>query len=252
MRRLDQEVFICIDCEMTGLDFNTDEIIEVAVSKFTFKEVLENFESLIDPLREIPEESTKIHHITQEMVQGKPTIDKVLREIIQLVGDHVVIGHGVKYDLEMLAKAADKYSIPHRLHQNKVIDTLRLARLYGESPINSLEKLRIHFNVDEEGAHRAMSDVIVNMHVFKHLCRKFRFLHEVMNELSKPILMKIMPLGKHKGRLIKDLPIDYLRWAANKDFDQDLLFSLRTEIKKRNKGNLFNQAGNPFKDLMLS
>ena len=42
---------------------------------------------------------------------------------------------------------------------------------------------------------------------------------------------------------------EYLIWAAKKPFDQDLLFSLRSEINRRKKGNLFTQAGNPFSEL---
>ena len=54
------------------------------------------------------------------------------------------------------------------IEKQPFIDTLRMARLYGESPINSLERLRQHFNIAAEGAHRAMSDVIVNIEVFKY------------------------------------------------------------------------------------
>jgi DNA polymerase-3 subunit epsilon len=63
--------------------------------------------------------------------------------------------------------------------------------------------------------------------------------------------MRLMPFGKHKGRPFKELPIEYLVWASNKDFDEDLIFSLRSEIKRRKKGNLFTQAGNPFNGIDL-
>ncbi len=61
--------------------------------------------------------------------------------------------------------------------------------------------------------------------------------------------MATMPLGKHKGRPFKEIPLQYLQWIVNKDFDQDLLYSVRTELKKRKKGNLFNQSSNPFLNL---
>lgn len=249
MKKLDREVFICLDCEMTGLDIERDQIIEIAIAKFTFDNVISEFETLIDPKYPISPESIKVHHITEEMVVGKPTIDQMLPQILEMIGSHIIVGHGIKMDVEMLAKAADKHKIPHKLRTNCLMDTLRMARLYGESPINSLEQLRRHFNIEEEGAHRAMSDVIVNMRVFRHLCRDYRTVNDVFDVLSRPILMKIMPLGKHKGRLLKEIPLDYLMWAANKDFDQDLLYSLRTEIKRRKKGNLFSQASNPFNNL---
>lgn len=243
---LDKEVFVCLDCETTGLDVEKDQIIEVAIAKFTFSEVLDNFESLINPSCAIPESSTAIHHITIDMVKDKPTIDKVLPSVLQMVSNHIIIGHGVHFDIEVIAKAADRYSIPTTIKNNRTLDTLRLARLYGESPINSLESLRKHFNIEDEGAHRAMSDVIVNMDVFKNLCRNFHHVNQIFEALSRPILMKVMPLGKHKGRLLKDIPLDYLLWAARKEFDQDLLYSIRSEIKRRKSGNLFSQAANPF------
>jgi DNA polymerase-3 subunit epsilon len=124
-----------------------------------------------------------------------------------------------------------------------------MARLYGESPVNSLEQLRKHFNIPLEGAHRAMSDVIVNMAVFKQLAKRYRTTQQLFEALAKPILLKTMPLGKHKGRLLKDIPLQYLQWVAKKDFDQDLLYSIRSELKRRKKGDLFNQAASPFANL---
>lgn len=249
MKRLDQQVFICMDCETTGLDVDKDRIIEIAITKFTFNEVLEEFETLVHPERTIPEESIKIHHITDEMVAHAPTMRDVLPKALEMIGNHIIVGHGVKFDVDMVSKAAERSSILAKIAHNPILDTLRMARLYGESPINSLQQLRMHFNIEEEGAHRAMSDVIVNMNVFKQLCKNHKSLESLFDVLSRPIPMKIMPLGKHKGRPLKELPLDYLRWAANKDFDQDLLFSLRSEIKRRKRGNLFTQSANPFHEL---
>lgn len=244
-----KQTFVCIDCETTGLDTLSDRIIEVAVVKFTLEQIVDEFESLVDPLVEIPASSIEIHNITQEMIQGKPKIEELLPNLIQMIGSHIIIGHGVKFDVDMLVNAAERAGIPHTLQYNQLIDTLRLARLYGESPTNSLEQLRKHFNIEGDGAHRAMSDVKVNIEVFKYLSKKFKSLSQLFDALSKPILLKTMPLGKHKGRPMKEVPLDYLIWASHKDFDQDLLFSLQTEIKKRRKGNSFGHSCNPFGDL---
>jgi DNA polymerase III subunit epsilon len=249
MGQLNQEVFVCIDCETTGLDPAKDRIIEVAAVRFSMDTVFDQFESLIDPECEIPKTSTQIHHITPEMVAGKPTIDQILPQLLEFISKETIVGHGVGFDIELIALAAERAAIPSTLRENRYLDTLRLARLYGESPINSLEQLRRHFNIQPEGAHRAMSDVIVNMEVFKYLVKRFKNLEHIFETLSKPIQLKIMPLGKHKGRHLKEVPLDYLLWAANKDFDQDLLFSIRSEIKRRKKGNLFSQASNPFSNL---
>lgn len=249
MGHLKKEEFVCVDCETTGLDPKMDRIVEVAVATFTQDQILHRFESLVDPLAPIPEETTKIHNITQEMVIGKPTIDKVLPEILRIIGNKTIVGHGILFDIEVLAVAAEKFNIPCTIRNNRIIDTLRMARHYGESPTNSLEQLRNHFNIAEEGAHRAMNDVVVNIEVFNNLCRDFTTLEQVMEMLSKPIALKTMPLGPHKGRPLRDVPLEYLIWMANKNFDEDLIFTIRSEIKRRKKGDSFMQAGNPFSNL---
>lgn len=249
MGRLENETFVCLDCELTGLDLQQDRIIEVAAMRFTLDKVLDQFETLIDPECPIPELSISIHHITPEMVAGRPKIAEILPELLRFIGKDILIGHGIGFDIEMIALAADRASIPHTLRSNRTLDTLRMARLYGESPVNSLERLRQHFNIQDEGAHRALSDVIVNSEVFRFLSKSYKTTEQIFEVLSRPIKLKIMPLGKHKGRPIKEVPLQYLQWAANKEFDQDLLFSVRSEINRRKQGNLFTQAGNPFQGL---
>ncbi len=135
------------------------------------------------------------------------------------------------------------------IKNNPTIDTLRLARLYGETRENSLEKLKRHFNIEGEGAHRAMNDVMVNIEVFKFLSAPYKSSSQIISRLKSPVPLKLMPLGKHKGRSFSEIPIEYLYWAVKQDFDQDLLFSLQNEIKRRRKGNLFQQSGNPFSSL---
>lgn len=249
MARIEDDEFVCVDCEMTGLDFEKDRIIEVAFVRYRGKDILEAWESLIDPEMEIPESSIAIHKITQDMVQGKPKIADVLPELLKRIGRHIIVGHGVANDIALLVRDAKAAGIPCEAQNNITIDTLRMARLYGESPINSLEQLRQHFNIADQGKHRAMSDVLVNVEVFLYLSRQYPTTKHLLNVLSKPIPMKVMPLGKHKGRALKEIPLEYLRWMANKNFDQDLLFSIRSEISRRKKGNLFTQVGNPFADL---
>jgi DNA polymerase-3 subunit epsilon len=249
MGNLSQDIFVCVDCETTGLDPEKDKIIEIAVVRFTFSGILERYETLVNPLRPIPAESQAIHHITDEMVEGQPTINQVLPQVLEIMQNHPIVGHGVPFDIDCIHNAAKNYGLECTLKDSKVIDTLRLARNYGNSPINSLAYLREHFNVPFEGAHRAMSDVLVNVDVFKHLSKGYRKTEELYEILSKPILLKTMPLGKHKGRAMKEIPLPYLQWASKQNFDQDLIYSLRSEIKKRKKQNSFSQASNPFNSL---
>lgn len=247
--KLENELFVCIDCETTGLDPETDRVIEIAAAKFNMRELLEQKENLIDPECDIPPSSIEIHHITPDMVKNKPKIQEVLSEYITFIGGNTLVGHGVAFDIKLIVNAAKRFEIPCTIANNRSIDTLRLARLYGESPSNSLEQLRQHFNIEAEGAHRALGDVVVNIAVFRYLANRFASVSQIEKTLEKPIGLKIMPLGKHKGRSIKEVPIDYLRWAAHQNFDQDLLFTIRSEINRRKSSNDFSSSSNPFSSL---
>lgn len=249
MGHLTKDTFVCLDCEATGLDLEFDKIIELAAVTFNYDGIIDRWETLIDPQMPIPEETIKIHHITPDMVAGKPKIQDVLPQFLRFIGKYPIIGHGIGFDITMIANAAKRHQIPCNIRHTTTIDTLRLARLYGGSPTNSLEKLREHFNIKAEGAHRAMSDVIVNVKVFKHLTTSFKTTEEILKRLQKPVPLKTMPLGKHKGRIFRDIPGEYLHWAAGQKFDQDLLFSIRTELKKRKSGSQFSQSSSPFADL---
>ncbi len=246
---MNKEVFVCVDCESTGLDPKQDRIIEIAVATFSWDRILQERETLIDPECPIPETSQEIHKISQEMIEGKPKIAEVLPELLKLIEGHILVGHGIGFDISLIAEEAKRNQIPTTIEKQSYFDTLRMARLYGESPVNSLQQLRHHFNIEPQGAHRAMSDVIVNIEVFKQLAKPYKTVEELVLALQKPIRLKTMPLGKHKGRKFEEIPLEYLLWAERKDFDQDLLYSIRLELKNRKKGKGFGIASNPFSDL---
>ena len=94
-----------------------------------------------------------------------------------------------------------------------------------------------------------MKDVMMNIAVFKHLAGRYKTVEKILDILARPIKMKYMPLGKYKGRLFSEIPLQYLQWATHIDFDQDLLYSIRLEIKKRKRGEGFSQITNPFSAL---
>jgi len=249
VRSIRKEVFVCLDCESTGLDPKQDRIVEIAAACFTFNEILDRFEALIDPECPIPEISQNIHKISKEMVEGKPKIKEILPDFLKMIEGRILVGHGIGFDIALIAAEAKRHQIPTQIEKQLFLDTLRMARLYGESPINSLQQLRQHFNIEPEGAHRAMSDVIVNIEVFKQLAKTYQCVDELLAILLKPIRLRAMPLGKHKGRKFEEIPIEYLLWAQKKDFDQDLLHSIRSEIRNRKRGGAFGSASNPFADL---
>ncbi len=112
MTLLNKAHFICLDCEFTGLDLEKDRIIEVAAVRFTFSEILDEFDYLVKPDCQISEEAFAIHHISAEMVANKPPIEAILPTLLAFVRRDLIVGHAIESDLNMLTCAAKRANIP--------------------------------------------------------------------------------------------------------------------------------------------
>lgn len=149
--------YVVLDLETTGFDPEWDEIIEIAAIKVRNKEEVEIYNTLVKPEIEIDEYIKNLTGITNEMVSDAPRIEKVLPKLIEFIGQDVVIGHNVNFDINFIYdKCIDcldyKFS-------NNFIDTMRIARrLYPEEKHNKLNDLEIRFGLKNDNAHRALSD----------------------------------------------------------------------------------------------
>ena len=127
MGLIHKDTFVCFDCEATGLDPRKDQIVEIAAVRFTFDGILDSREDLIDPGCLIPQHTIEIHHITDAMVKGKPPIQEVLPDYLKFFEGHVLIGHGIPFDIAIVESSARKFRIPSKLSKLSFMDTLRFG-----------------------------------------------------------------------------------------------------------------------------
>jgi DNA polymerase-3 subunit epsilon len=160
------DIVIVFDLETTG--FKPDEghrIIEIGAVPIIEGKIREDcaFQSLIDPDRSIPAESTRVHHITDEMVKGQPHIDVVLPEFLRYCGEHAVAGQNViRFDLPFVAAACGLLDL--KPPPGAVLDTLPLSRqLFPGARKHSLDDICYRLDIDAAGAqrHRAIDDVLL-------------------------------------------------------------------------------------------
>lgn len=230
-----EHVFACIDCETTGLDHNIDKIVEVAISIFNFKDTIETFSTLINPEVPINEDAIKVHGISQEDVLNAPTIKEALPKIHDLLKDKILVGHSLDFDIRFIDASATQNKVEHLLANQEQIDTLRMARYYGKSEINSLEYLCKHFGIQiKEPFHRALPDVENTKLLFFRLYKLFPSVEDLFDTLSRPIILRKMPFGKYKGFEFCKIPSGYLRNLMSKaTLDLDLEASIKKSLAKR-------------------
>lgn len=156
--------YIVIDTETTGLSAQRDHIIEISALKIKNGEIIENYSSLVNPGIMIPKSSIKIHGITDDMVIDAPTIDQVLPEFIDFIGNQPLIGHNLSFDLRFINSYLDK-NINHNL-----ADTMLIARKkLGFLPNHKLITLIEYFELGESQEHRSLSDCIYTYKVYEKL-----------------------------------------------------------------------------------
>jgi DNA polymerase III subunit epsilon len=158
--------FCVIDIETTGGPPEELGITEVAAQRYRAGMLEAEFATLVDPGMPIPPLITVLTGITGAMVVGAPSVREVLPAFLEFLGDAVVVGHNVRYDLSFLGAAAERYGYG-RL-SSRSVDTLRLARrLIGSDARNlRLATLAAHFRSPVTPTHRALDDVRATAHVF--------------------------------------------------------------------------------------
>jgi DNA polymerase-3 subunit epsilon len=152
--------YTVIDTETTGLDPFSDEIISIGAVRIVNGRLLNNevFNVLVDPQRTVPEESIKIHGIRPEMLQGQPTIDKVLPLLYQFAENTILVGHNVAFDMRMFQL---KECIASVRFTQPVLDTMFLsAVIHPSHRYHSLEAISERLGISIIGRHTALGDAL--------------------------------------------------------------------------------------------
>ncbi len=150
--------FVVVDVESTGgQPQRGDRLTEVAAVRMVGGEIVDCWESLINPQRSIPPTVSRITEITDEMVAGAPTFAQLADELRGALEGGVFVAHNVSFDWRLL-QAEYKRCKGGRLG-GEVLCTLKLARkLHPELSRRSLGALADYYSLVFEDWHRAGPD----------------------------------------------------------------------------------------------
>ena len=170
------DTYVVFDLETTGLHANEgDSIIEIGAVKMCRGKIIDTFDELINPNRLISDEIISITGITNEMLEGKPDEEAMVKKFMDWVGDLPMVAHNAKFDISFINMAYLKYDLG-RLN-NTLIDTLGLSRyLESNERYHNLATLTIRYNIpwDEDKHHRANYDAEGTALIFYKMLEKLK------------------------------------------------------------------------------
>jgi DNA polymerase III subunit epsilon len=157
---LHETTFCIVDLETTGASPHTAAITEVGAVKLRGGECLGTFQTLVNPGTGIPPEIIFLTGITEAMVAPAPPIETVLPSLLEFMGESVVVGHNVRFDLGFLDAALRRSDRPRLA--NRWVDTCALARrlVRDEVPDCRLGTLAERMRLGHRPTHRALDDAL--------------------------------------------------------------------------------------------
>lgn len=154
---LQEATYVVFDVETTGLSVSYDKIIEIAAVKVQGGEIIDRFESFVNPHEKLSDTIIELTGITDDMVKDAPEVEEVLREFHAFTQDAILAAHNASFDMGFLNDGYKKAGLPPA--NNPVIDTLELGRfLYPQFKNHRLNTLCKAFDIELVSHHRAIYD----------------------------------------------------------------------------------------------
>lgn len=168
--------FTAFDLETTGLNPHIDAIIEIGAVRFKNQKTIDTFHTLIRPRDGVVNTGVDVNNITDEMLEGQPTIESVFPDFVSFISDDVLIGHNIQnFDLPFVRAHLARLSLPPLY--NQIIDTYVLARrVFPHEPYYALKELARSFAIKQNDAHRALDDAITCNKLFYKIVEEVSFM----------------------------------------------------------------------------
>lgn len=197
--------YIAIDLETTGLNPKTERIIEIGAVRVEAGEVVQTYQTFVNPERELDERIVALTGICDDDIKDAPVLDDILSELLAFCGELPLLGHHIIFDYSFLKRAAlnRRYEFEH-----EGIDTLKICRHFmPEEEKKNLASACQYFMIDPGKSHRALADAKAAHLLYQEL-RKRHF--QQMPELFSPnqLIYKVkreQPASKKQKEVLREL-----------------------------------------------
>lgn len=226
-----------IDLETTGVSISTDRIVEIAIIKILPDQSRVVKRKIINPQMAIPQSSTDIHGITNEMVKDAPTFKEVANEVKVFIDGCDLGGYNSnRFDIPVLMEEFLRAGLNIDLSTRKMVDVQHI--FYNMEPRTLTAAYKFYCQKELVDAHSAEADIAATIDVFLAQLDKYTQLgntvESVLNVIGEDKIVdyarrfsfddkgiEVFNFGKHKGRSVLDVikaEPSYYDWIMKGDF----------------------------------
>src|SRR5437879_5917473 len=166
LRELD---FVVLDVEAGHGHGIPARIIELGAFRLRGGEILEEFQTLVNPEANVPRFLANLTGISTEMLASAPKFADVVHAWLEFIGDAVLVAHNANFDLPLLNREIARVFPGHRL-RNAELCTIDLARrVVPQIESYKLDSVAAYFKVEIPRRHRAADDALATARIFLRL-----------------------------------------------------------------------------------
>jgi len=156
---------VFFDVETTGLNpHRGDAICEIGAVKLKNEEIIDKFQTLVNPKRKIPLHVSSIHNIYDEDVKDAPYFEEVIDSFLAFLKDSIIAGYNICFDLSFLNEELAKMGYPSL--NVPALDVLKMAKRTLNLKYYNLGYLTQYLRIKAERYHRALEDAYLTSQVF--------------------------------------------------------------------------------------
>jgi DNA polymerase-3 subunit epsilon len=235
MLRLTKPLAI-IDLETTGINLGVDRIIEIGMVKLLPDGNKSVKRKLINPEMPIPQITTDLHGINNDMVKDAPTFKQAANEIKQFLDSCDLGGYNSnRFDIPMLMEEFLRTEVEFDMKGRKLVDVQKIFHMMEQRTLSAAYKFYCEKVLD--GAHSAEIDARATMEILEAQIVRYPQIgntiesilkftgEEVIVDFARRFIMdkgvEVFNFGKHKGRAVSDVlkaEPQYYDWMMRGDF----------------------------------
>ena len=151
--------FAILDVETTGGKFNQEKITEISILIYDGIKIINKFETLINPEKEIQPFVQRLTGINNELVKNSPKFKDVSEKIFEITKDKIIVAHNVDFDYRIIKNEFQNINIKYLRDSLCTVDLSKL--IFPNLKSYKLTNLLSNFGIVNQNPHRANSDALV-------------------------------------------------------------------------------------------